>query len=709
MSWPNVMRTALLGSLVVVLVACQPGVTDETTPLPPSPDSAAEEGADDPPLPTATIALPPTLVKPPSPTPLPTTAARRPTPENWQIVVNPNVGLSISAPADWISNSQFAVNDLAARLGQEDVLFLADSLETGTELLTGQPITDGAFALLFWGSDLPPTLQFSDTRVPENALARILDQNRITPQEGFHTVIGHGLLGVSTVVSEDPSRVILSTDQKMKIQIALFFDEQGTPEPIFLIMGASLEEEADFLPVFDVMSETVTIERRPGEIATGIRFLDTTEVTGGIDASIGTLSRNSVDFWAFEGTADRYATITLVPGDETRDLILSLISPTGRLLTELDSGFGGDTEILADFLLPETGVYTLQVREFFKEADRYTLTVALNDEPTYSGGGPISFNQELRGQLLPKAEDEWTFNGQANQNISIILQPLGEFDPLFTLYGPDGTELATFDEGYSGDAEILGNLALPVTGTYRIVVRSFSENGGQYTLTLDEGNEEVANFYEAGDLIYGDARREVLRESEIHVWYLTGRAGDQINLTVTPISSSIDLDIWLLDPERRRQAVQDNGLAGEPEIIDFTLPRDGEYIVLVQEFFGMAGEYEIQLAVSGENYLISSGTIDYGDVRQSALPNDRGTIWQFSGQAGDIVTIRLSPINPESDFLISLRDPDDQPVLQMDDRLAGQDEVIADFELTATGLWAIVVQEFAEDGGLYTLSVEKEE
>lgn len=710
MSWSQVVRTAFMSSLVVVIVACQPGVAKEGTPPPPSQASQLEEAADDPPLPTATIALPPTLVKPASPTPLPTTAARRPTPENWQIIVNSAIGLSMSAPTDWVNNSQLQSTALAGALGQEEILFLADSLDTGTDLLTGNTITGGAFALLFWGGEKrPPTLQYSETGVPENALAKILDQNSITPLEGFHTVVGSGLIGVTTLVDTDPSQIIVPSDQVMIFRVALFFDELGTADPIFLIMGTTPDSQNDFLPIFELMSETVTIERRPGEVATGIRFLDTTEVTGGIDASIGSLSQNSIDFWAFEGTADRYATITLVPGDETRDLILSLISPTGRLLAELDSGFGGDTEILADFLLPDSGVYTIQVREFFKEADRYTLTVALTDEPTYSGGGPISFNQELRGQLLPKTEDEWTFNGQANQNISIILQPLGEFDPLFTLYGPDGTELATFDEGYSGDAEILGNLALPVTGTYRIVVRSFSENGGQYTLTLDEGNEEVANFYEAGDLLYGDARREVLRESEIHIWYLTGRAGDQINLTVNPISPNIDLDVWLLDPERRRQAVQDNGLAGESETINFSLPRDGEYIVLVQEFFGVSGEYEIQLAVSGENYLISSGTIDYGDVRQSALPSDRGTIWQFSGEIGDIVTIRLSPINPESDFVISLRDPDDQPIMQIDNRLAGQDEVIANFELTADGLWAIVVQEFAEDGGLYTLSVEKAE
>ncbi|MDJ0753261.1 MAG: PPC domain-containing protein [Ardenticatenaceae bacterium] len=710
MTWPLVVRTAFFSSLLIVIVACQPGVTEEGTLPPPSPTALAGEAAEDPALPTPTFVLPPTLVKPATPTPLATTAARRPTPENWQIVVNPMVGLSISAPSNWVNgDSQLPTAALATALGQEEILLLADSLETGSNLLTGRPIIDGAFAILFWGSEnRPSALKFPPTSSAESALAFILNQNELSPLDGFHTVSGERILGVSTLLSDDPSGVILSPEQKILTRITLFFDStDNTPNPIFLITGSSIENQEDYLPILEIMSETVRIERQPDEIAEGIRFLDTTELTGGIDASIGNLQKNSIDFWAFEGVANRFATITLVPGEQTRDLILTLISPSGRLLVELDSGFGGDTEILADYLLGETGVYTIQVREFFNEPDRYTLTVALNDEPTYSGGGTINFNQELRGQLLPKAEDVWTFNGQANQNISIILQPLGEFDPLFTLLGPDGDELATFDEGYSGDAEILGNLPLPVTGEYRIVVRSFSENGGQYTLTLDEGNEDVANFYEAGDLIYGDARREVLRESEIHVWYLTGRAGDQINLNVTPMSETVDLDVWLLDPERRRQAVQDSGLAGEAETINFTLPRDGQYIVLVQEFFGMSGEYEIQLTVSGENYLISSGTINYGDVRQSALPNDRGTIWQFGGEEGDIVTVRLSPINPESDFLISLRDPDDQPILQMDNNLAGQDEVIADFELTADGLWAIVVQEFSEDGGLYTLSVEK--
>ena len=75
-------------------------------------------------------------------------------------------------------------------------------------------------------------------------------------------------------------------------------------------------------------------------------------------------------------------------------------------------------------------------------------------------------------------------------------------------YGPDGQRLVALDEGFSGDPELLSGFALPTTGEYAVLVRSFSPQGGPYTLSLDEGEQPIANFYDAGDLVYGDVRPE---------------------------------------------------------------------------------------------------------------------------------------------------------------------------------------------------------
>ncbi len=701
-------RILTAGVLLVLTVSCQPEVWIDGT-LTPPPTSEVSTTRQ-PTVRPAAKTLEPTLAQPAIPTPLPTTAPiiRRPTPENWQVFVEPDTGITLSAPADWVNVGLLAnITRIATALGQEQVLLVADELETGIQLLTGRPFESGGFALAFFATpNLTPALAVDTTESPAANL-NLLAQ-KMGADNRAAAVAGSALPATSIRLEREPTGVLPGLEEGVNLRLVLYFDTSTQPAtPIYLLLGAAGADEPLFTSIFKELMTSLAVRRDPGTLADGVRFLDTTAVTGGIDAAVGNLLPGEVDSWAFQGEANRFATITLVPGNQTSDLTFTLFGPSGRILAEQDSGYGGDTEILADFLLPESGVYIVQVQEFFSEADRYTLTVALTQEPTFSGGGRINFNQQLRGQLAPKARDTWLFNGQAGQAISIVLDPIGEFDPLFTLFSPDGREIATFDEGYSGDAEVLGSYTLPLTGEYSIVVRSFSENGGQYTIALDEGNEEIDNFYDAGDLNYGDARRELLRENEAHIWVLPGRAGDQVTLTVAPLSEKIDLEVWLLDPERRRLSMEDKGLSGEAETITYNLPRDGDYIVMIKEFFGVSGEYEIELAVSGDNYLISSGSISYGQTLQSALPNGRGTIWQFTGAVGDVVTIRLSPFNPESDFLLSLRDPKDQPVMQIDNTLAGKDEVIRDFKLTATGSWAIIVQEYFEDGGVYIISLEK--
>ena len=358
-----------------------------------------------------------------------------------------------------------------------------------------------------------------------------------------------------------------------------------------------------------------------------------------------------------------------------------------------------------DVQLPETGIYVIQISEFFNVGDRYTLSVGLSDEQVYRNGGRIMLNQQLTGKLNTGIDDVWVFNGRAEQNVSVIVSPQNEFDIIFTLYGPDGVEILTYDEGYSGDAEVMASYALPFTGEYTIGVRSFGEIVGEYTIALDDGNQGISNFYEAGDMVYGELMTEMLRPDEAHVWFLTGRAGDLVTIDARPLSDKVDLDVWLLSLSLERLVMQDTGVGGESEQITYKLPRDGDYLVVVQDFFGEAGDYEMLLTVSEEDYLLDNGLIESNQVLQSSLPAGRGALWQFDGNRGDVVSIVVRPTANDTDFSLSLRTPDNQPFLQSESSLAGGEESILSFELTADGVWSIVVQEYFDMGGEYELEL----
>jgi len=386
---------------------------------------------------------------------------------------------------------------------------------------------------------------------------------------------------------------------------------------------------------------------------------------------------------------------------------MSLISPSGQTISAIDNGFAGDTEVVIDRLLPETGTYLIEVEEFFNEPGRYTLSLVLTDTPLFNSGGRISFGQTIQSDLPADGQKVWQFSGSASDIVSIVLIPDGPFDAILELYGPDGVRLVGLDEGFSGDAEIISGYQLPVTGNYTIIISSFSGNGGGYSLSLDEGGEDTTNFYDAGDLTYGTSQQEALQANEAHAWFFTGKEGDEVELTVTPLNSLLDLDVWLLDPDIERLDTQDANSAGEKERIVYTLPRDGQYLVLVSEFFGMTGRYEIELAANVVDVPTNVGELSYSDPVAGILPANETVVWTFTAKEGDVLDFEVASTLPERDMLFYIQGPDGNRVLTVDNTDSGESERLSMFSIGVDGEWGIVVKEFYGDEAPYSLTVSR--
>ena len=694
---------AVGGIVLVLLMACQPPIQEDqglgtlppVTPFVPTP------------TPLGQVISRPTPLQPPTPTSLPTVtaAASSELPENWQEVGQAELGLSLATPAEWVDIGRLEnIVSLTNKLQQSQILFLANEVRTGVQVLTGRELTEGAFTIAFQtAAPLPASLDLGTLTDPVAGLEAIVSRARLSA-----TPVRLSNAGAYVDITADPTGILFNAQQMIQLRLALFIQPE-TGVPSFVFMGAAQSQWSQYSPIFDYMLETLVLYDQATGTAAGMRFLDTSPANGNRTAVTGEVAKDKLSVWIFTAREGQYATLVVAPQNANQDLTLNLLAPSGRTIAQQDSGYAGDVETLVDVPLTETGSYMIQVGEFFNEAAEYTLEVVLSDAPLYQDGGRIELNQSLEATLRPGAQDTWLYNGQAGQIITVVLSPASAFDAVFTLYAPDGSKIATFDEGYSGDAEILAAYPLPLTGDYTIVVNSFGDNGGRYTLAVDEGNEDVSNYYEAGDLPYGNSQQESLREDEIHAWYITGRAGDEITLDARPLDTYLDLDVWLLDPDARRLVMRDDTLAGQPERISYILPRDGIYIVVVQDFFGEAGSYELNLTVSGKNYLVEAGQVAYGETVQGSLLPGRGAIWYFAGEVDDVVRLVILPEeNSASDLVLSLRDPDNQPLIQVDEGLAGSHEELLSFRLTAKGTWAIIVQEYLDSGGRYTLILQKE-
>ncbi|MFZ0545874.1 MAG: PPC domain-containing protein [Candidatus Promineifilaceae bacterium] len=617
-------------------------------------------------------------------------------PAGWAQFGDERFGLLAAAPQSWIDWS-WALRDAGVieRFGPH-LLMIADSQMTAEQIMAGTGPTQGAYA---FGFLRPPGEETITAEAALNTLLADLDPENEILTEPTAITVGN-LKGLSVDVSRDPLSLFPALVEPQTIRLVTLLDGESGALVTFM-MATSTESWTVYQETFATMVETITyVPLR----ATVVGHIDSgTTINGSLKNSIK-------DIWTFNGNSGRYATIALTPEEENVDLTLTLIGPSGNVLVSIDNGYAADPETLTDVLLPEDGTYIIEAGEFFNEAGRYTVSLLLSDEPQFGGGGRIEFGQEISSELLENSEHNWTFSGTAGQLVSIVLTPLDDqLDAILEVDSPDDEIVVNLDEGFAGDPEVVNGFELEVTGDYTIKVYGFAGHGGNYTLSLDQGGESTTNYYDAGDLTYGETEQEFLQADEAHAWFINGRLGDDITIVVSPLDNNLDLDVWLLDPETEPLEMVDDYLSGQPETINSVLPTNGQYIVLVREFFGEPGDYEISLQLNDESETEVGGVITYGQTVTGTVQPGKRVEWSFNGQNGDVINVTLRPTNLSRDLVFSLVDPSGNVVQNVDSGLAGLPERLIAYSLTADGEWKIVIQEFFGESSEYELTLLREE
>lgn len=704
-----------IGLVIVTAVACKPvSEDDRELPTEESPPASTDipievntNQAATLPIPTKSAATSP---PPLPPSPVPTSPAFA----GWQQIGNPATGLQLLAPPNWINLSGQVDTAVTANELGITVMLLANSERTGNSLLGSKAIGDGAYvAGLITHLDLPPnTPQATLNRLATN-LSTDAERTPITEAAPVTASVGAGGAVTGSYIDLEGAPLLFNASgSNMRTRIYLFTTAlAGTisqQTQALFIMSATAEQWPQYQATFEKMASSIVLHNIYANIVIQDGSANVLGSLGQQDLVNGDLEASVKDVWTFSLPSPRYANLTLSPDNKDIDLILTLIGPTGQTVTRIDNGYAGGTEIMIDNLLQDSGLYVVEVSEFFGDSGRYTLSLVLTEEPLFGGGGRLAPGQTIQSNLTRGAQHVWTFNGNAGELVSIVLTPENQFDAILDIYSPDGTRLAALDEGFSGDAEVVAGLALPLTGEYSILVRSFAGEGGSYSLSLDEGGDSTTNFYDAGDLIFGQTAQETLRENEAHAWFFTGKAGDELFITVSPLTNNLDLDIWLLDENVNRLAEQDDLLTGEPEMIEFVLPEDGQYLILVRDFFGESGRYEITLRANQVAAPDVVGTLSYGAAESGTLQPNQTVVWYFEAEDGDVIDIELVPESSESDLLFIVYDPEGNQIWSIDAAQAGEAEQVLAYPIMSDGRWSIVVKEFFGEDASYTLTIDDE-
>lgn len=697
----------LAGLLLTAVIACRP-VTEDTADFT---DMALTTPVATPPLAQQATSLPEATALPPQPPTAAPTAAHHAA-QQWQIAGGAAAGLQFTVPSTWVNLSgQLDAAAVASPLGLITLL-VADSERTGRSLLANKTTDTGAYAAAIIAELNMPTGSPS-----ANLNRLLLDLGDFTLLQPI-TPITNGtavgpVTGARVDILGDPLNFFSANPDQIQTRI-LFFMPSGTETAVsrqaqaIYMFGAPQSEWDNHAATFDSIAETLIIYDIWSSYMVGE---GTVTVRGSLQSQnpvVGNLSPSVNDIWTFDSGSARYATIRLSPDNNNLDLAFTVIAPSGQTVVYVDEGYAGATEIAVDLPLSETGSYVIEVSEFFRDGGRYRLSLILTAEPLYDDGGRINFGQNIRSDLPRNRQHVWTFAGEAGQLISIVVVPVAEtLDLILDLYGPDGTRLVALDEGFSGDPEVISGFQLPVTGDYAILVRSFAGESGSYTLSLDEGQDSIANFYDAGDIAYGQTLEELLRANEVHAWFFNGSANDEVIIEVVPLDESLDLEVWLLTASVERLAARDKYGVGEAESIELSLPQTGEYLILVQDFYGQPGRYRLNLRAKAVRPPDYAGVVGYGQPVQGSLTPAQMVVWEFAAQAGDVVDITLTPSDGRSDLAFVLQNPAGQTVLEVDEALGGGSEQLRQFTLDSDGSWRIVVREFFDETAVYELLINR--
>lgn len=185
----------------------------------------------------------------------------------------------------------------------------------------------------------------------------------------------------------------------------------------------------------------------------------------------------------FDATEGQRLAVSAIAGDGSElDAYLRIFGPDGELLAEDDDGGddGGDAHAIA--VVPSDGRHIAEVAAYNDgSTGPYTLSVS-SGEPPREGDVVI----DEAGSLADGAETaRFEFEaGVGDHALIAVDSDGGDFDPVATLFGPDGTEVGRDDDSGGGRNSLL-EVDLTGGGTYIVEVSEFGgDSAGSFQVVV---------------------------------------------------------------------------------------------------------------------------------------------------------------------------------------------------------------------------------
>ncbi len=328
--------------------------------------------------------------------------------------------------------------------------------------------------------------------------------------------------------------------------------------------------------------------------------------------------------YVFEGQADDVFTILLKGAqDSIGTPCIALVSEDGSLIGSGTPIFSNDrttTLAISYALLPTSGQYRIISMPCNNSSGFFTIQLIRTIIQ------PVKFNTVVQGTLDPIQQSiGFGFEGQAGDEIYM------QFDPqdsqitveLFCIPRADcGNPTGNIPINFRGGLYNIP-LQLPRTGKYLVTVRAPMTN---IQLSI--------NHLEPTTIQYGDkVDVEFDTDTSIHAFRFRGSIADMVQIHVES-DDKIDTELSLIQNAAVIAADDDSGHNYDPEILNYPLTVDGDYLIILQPLqFNNTGHVTLTLDTTHIDLDGKPQLVTLGLKQKSA-----GIA--FTGKAGEKIEIK---------------------------------------------------------------------
>ncbi len=605
---------------------------------------------------------------------------------------DPLVTLQNSSGAD-IATDDDSAGNLNARIANFQLP------DTGTYLILVSSLSRsarGSFVLTVdqgtAAAQPPPTAEPNmalgdDALTPGQSISAVLSPDQPEARFTFAAIADQEVTITASSAVFDPVLTLLDTDGAelavdddgagaLNARISKFRVPGDGMYTVVVSAFSPLIAQSPFNLLLELVDGSLTPTEDPGQVTPG------TTIEGELTVTQPEAS------YTFAGRAGD--TVTITARSNAFDTFLTLLGPDGDILASDDDSAGNLNSQIANFTLPQDGIYTAVVSSFAPSVDGpFTLliegasevavgepTIEPTAEPPAVGGTDLVIGQPVEGTLDDSSDSiEYTFFAEEGQPLTISAES-EILDVYISVLDEDGNVLAYDDD--SGDYlnALITVFSPPADGVYTLLVQTYTDESSNFEVTLREAEVE--------SLSYGEGVVGTIDPENMTSYVFEGDAGDVIAINLTaPYDSYVSLrypDGFQLTSS----SIYDRSTILGP----LELTTSGTYVVVVLNYDAVtnSGEYTLTLDQ------VETAELDYGDSLDLEFNPEQSVYYvQFDGDVNDIIDVRVNS-GDSIDTRLTLVGPDGYVVTSDEDGGAGFDPELNRFILAFDGTYFIILQ-----------------